>query len=79
MGIPVSMLHDPRPVKAICWGESDSQSVWEVGQFYNTTEKITKLVIYREWERNTVLWVAVYVGDKVVARADCTGSTITYE
>ncbi len=70
---------DPRPIKSISWGDTYGDGWWMVGHKF-ADDPITKIVSYEEdGQVGSVPWVAVYVGDKIVARSDCAGATILYE
>ena len=72
------IVDDPRPIKSISWGERYGDGWWAIGHKIGPEKRlITKIVVYRE--DGHIPWVAVYVGDEIVARSDCAGASILYE
>ena len=70
-----TMIDDPRPIKSIWWHEG--REGWQVGLGSPAPMRIE---IYREpGQGGFVPWVAIYVGDKIVARSDCAGASVFYE
>lgn len=83
---PVQIVDDPRPIRNVSWGELLGDGWWRIGQRYGdklpdgSLQEITKIIAYKETgQYGYVPWVAVYVGDEIVVRADCTGAQIIYE
>ena len=81
----VSMIDDPRPIGSISWGETYGDAWWKVGHKYREktpcghTGEITKILVYYEaGQFGHVPWVAVFVGEEIIVRADCAGAQITY-
>ncbi len=80
MAKPCDIAGDSRPIKAVYWGEVYGDGIWRLGDQFVKEGVITKIVTYEEdGQSGPVPWVAVYVGEKLVARSDCAGATIHYE
>ncbi len=78
--VPYSIADDPRVIKSVSWYPMHGDEWWEVGKMLGFRGVITRIMPYEENGHGAcVPWVAAFVDDKLVARADCTGSTIYYK
>ena len=71
---PESMTRDKRTIMSVTWGPT----TWAVGDLIHTRghkSAISKIVVYKETGRP---WVAFYVEDEIIMRADYTGAIISY-
>ena len=67
------MVHDPRPISGIFWGEDD-HDCFVVG--YGGVTKITPY--YENGQMAAVPWFAIYIGDVLIARRDAAGCRVDY-